>query len=179
MVLRPDGTQAQSFFHEESDARINSVVRETPGGELVFVKKGDAGETLVALSHADPGRAERVIASYGTGSVQSADVLASGRLVVSARSPESGVFVLYRLDENGEADRIHMDSGYHAVEPVAVRPRVVPPVLPSTVNPGRGSGIMLSQDVDHSRIRLEGDPETEYVRGARHRTDAARGCGSG
>ncbi|MDX1642516.1 MAG: hypothetical protein R3220_12505 [Balneolaceae bacterium] len=167
MVLRPDGTKAQVFYHDNSDFQIKSAVRESHDENLIFVQSDGNVDELVALSYANPLLPKKVIASFGAGHVQSADILDSSRVVISVQNGQNGqngVFSLSAVGANGDEELIYQDENYHSIQPVAVRNRRIPKKLPSSIADEEGSGILISQDVNHSQIGIEGDPETAYIR---------------
>ncbi|MDX1617767.1 MAG: hypothetical protein R3224_03210 [Balneolaceae bacterium] len=168
MVLRPDGTKAQSFYRDQSGFRIKSAVRETPGPEpkLVYVRSDKATDQLVAISYANPVNAPKVIAEGPAGDIHSADILEDSRLVVSIRSAESGVFGLAAISyrDNSKPVTIFHDPDYHSLGPVAARTRAVPKRLPSSLNPESGFGTLLSQNVNRSQIPVDGNTRTRYIR---------------
>lgn len=164
MVLRPDGTKAQAFYHKRTDSRIKSTVRERLDESLIFIQTDGSKDELVALSYANPLIPAKTIVSQETGSLHSADILDSTRVVLSAKGSESDLFGLRIVGPDGSDEFLFEEEGYHSIEPVAVRDKKVPKKLPSSISGEPGSGILISQDVNHSQIDLEGDPETKYVR---------------
>ncbi len=163
MVLRPDGTKAQSFYHDKSKSQIKSPVRETADGRLIFVQGREDVDELVSLPYANPNLPPNVIASYPANGIQSVDILESGGLVVSSRSTD-GVFAIHAVNIEGEEELIYENDDYHSVEPVAARSRKMPRKLPSSISNEEGSGIIISQNVNQSQIEIDGDPETKYIR---------------
>ena len=164
MVLRPDGTKAQAFYHKKSDSQIKSTVRESANEELIFIQTDETIDELVALSYANPLLPAETIFSLKAGELHSADILDSARVVLSAYGTESDLFGLRVIGIDGSDTLLYEEESYHSIEPVAVRDRKVPKKLPSSISSEPGSGILISQDVNHSQIELEDDPETKYVR---------------
>lgn len=168
MVLRPDGTKAQSFYHDRSGFRVKSAVRETDGPEpeLVYVRGDDSTDQLVSISYANPDKSMRVIAEGPAGNMQSADILEDDRIIVSTRSAENGMFGLSAVSHTGDEEpvSIYGDNDFHSIQPVAFRTRPIPKKLPSSLNSEKGFGTLLGQNANRSQIPVEGDPETRYVR---------------
>jgi hypothetical protein len=164
MVLRPDGTKAQAFYHKRTESRIKSTVRESLGESLIFIQTDGNRDELVALSYANPLLPTERILSGNAGTLHSADLLDSTRVLIAAKGEQSGLFGLRIAEPDGSNEVLFEEEGYHSVEPVAVRNKRVPKKLPSSISDEPGSGILISQDVNHSQIDLEGDPETKYVR---------------
>lgn len=164
MVLRPDGTKAQAFYHEKSDSNIKSTVRENSNEKLIFIQSDGDVDELVALSYANPLLPKEIFATYGAGEIHSVDILDSNRMVISAINRSKGVFALSSVSYEGDEKLIYEDENYHSIQPVAVRKRRVPKKLPSSIAAEKGSGILISQDVNHSQIEISGDPQARYVR---------------
>lgn len=164
MVLRPDGTKAQSFYHKKAESRIKSTVRESLGESLIFIQTNGIKDELVALSYANPLLPAESVFSQDAGTLHSADLLDSTRVVISAKGVQSSLFSLKIVEPDGSNEVLFEEEGFHSVEPVAVRTKRVPKKLPSSISDEPGSGILISQDVNHSQIGLKGDPETKYVR---------------
>ncbi|MDZ7717401.1 MAG: hypothetical protein U5K72_01115 [Balneolaceae bacterium] len=121
MVLRPDGTKSQAFYHDQSDSQIKSTVRESREDKLIFVQGDGNVDELVVLSYANPLLPKEIIATYDAGAIQSAGILDSTRLVISAKSGSEGVFGLSAISFKGDEELIYKDEGYHSVQPVVVR----------------------------------------------------------
>ena len=164
MVLRPDGTKAQAFYHNGSDFRPKSTIREREDEKLIFVQSDGDEDQLVAMSYANPLLPKERIVSRDAGRMQSADIIDSGRFLLSARNSSESPFALFMIDEDGNEELLFEDPDYHSVQPVAARKRVIPKKLPTSISPEEGSGIIISQNVNHSQIDLDGDPQTKYVR---------------
>lgn len=164
MVLRPDGTKAQAFYHNRSEFRAKSTVREREDQKLIFVQSNGKSDQLVAMSYANPLLPKEIITSRDAGGLQSADIIDSSRLILSARSRSESPFGLFMVQEDGTEEPLFEDPGYHSVQPAAARVKVIPKKLPTSISPEEGSGIIISQNVNHSQIELDGGPETRYVR---------------
>lgn len=164
MVLRPDGTKAQAFYHDKSDFQIKSTVRESRDEDLIFVQSDGNEDELIALSYANPLLPKKIIASFGAGKIQSVDILDSTRVVLSVQNGKNGAFGLSVVSFNGDEELIYEDKNYHSIQPVAVRKKRIPKKLPSSIAHEEGSGILISQDVNHSQIEIEGDPQAAYIR---------------
>lgn len=164
MVLRPDGTKAQAFYHKKTESRIKSTVRESVDESLIFIQTDGSKDELVALSYDNPLLPAKSILSGNAGTLHSADLLDSTRVVISAKGSQSGLFSLKIIELDGSNEVLFEEEDYHSVEPVAVRDKRLPKKLPSSISDDPGSGILISQDVNHSQIDVEGNPETKYVK---------------
>lgn len=164
MVLRPDGTKAQAFYHKNTESRIKSTVRESLDESLIFIQTDGSKDELVSLSYANPLLPAETIVTQGAGTLHSADLLDSTRVVLSAKGLQSDLFGLKIVGPDGSDGVLYEEEKYHSIDPVAVREKKVPKKLPSSIIAEPGSGILISQDVNHSQIDLEGDPVTKYVR---------------
>lgn len=164
MVLRPDGTKAQAFYHSNSDHQIKSAVREIRNEKLLFVQTNGYTDELVTLSYANPLLPTETIFSLDAGGIHSADILDSTRVVISARSAQNEVFGLLGVGFDGSKTLIYDDEEYHSIQPVALRQRRIPKKLPTSVSSEEGSGILISQNVNQSQIGMDEDPDTKYVR---------------
>lgn len=164
MVLRPDGTKSQAFYHDKSDFQIKSTVRQSRDGKLLFVQSDGNVDELVALSYANPLIPKEIIVSNDAGRVESADILDSTRIVFSAQIDQNREFGLYAINFEGDEELIYREENVHLIQPVAARIKRIPKRLPTSIADEEGSGILISQDVNHSQIEIEGDPQAKYIR---------------
>ena len=164
MVLRPDGTKSQAFYHNPSYFRVKSVVRESQDEKLIFVQSDGKVDELVALSYANPLLPKEIITSQAAGGIHSADIMNANHLVLSFRSEPGGAFSLFKIHFDGSEELVYKDPKVHSIQPVAVRKRELPKKLPTSISNEEGSGILISQDVNHSQINSNGMAETKYIR---------------
>ena len=164
LVLRPDGTKAQAFYHKRTENSIKSTVRESRNESLIFIQTDGNRDELVSLSYANPLLPAETIINQDAGTLHSADLLDSTRVVLSAIRSQNNLFGLRIVGPDGSDKYLFEEDGYHSIEPVAVREKRLPRKLPSSISDEPGSGILISQDVNHSQIDLVEGTETRYVR---------------
>jgi len=164
MVLRPDGTKAQAFYHNKSEFHIKSAVRQARDDDLIFVQSDGRSDELVSLSYANPLLPMETFFSMKAGEIHSADILDSTRVILSTKSAIDDVFGLRVVDFNGSDALIYKDETHHSIQPVVVRRKRTPRKLPTSISKEEGSGILISQNVNHSQINVNGTPDTKYVR---------------
>lgn len=153
MVLRPDGTKAELFYSSPAGSSVSGPGIETSDGKIIFIEyeKSEipAGD-LISISYNRPLHSRVNYSSNLKGSFHSAAFLKSGKLLVSYRPAESENYSLFEFDiESGTlGERIFNSAEYDAVEPVLTGKRNRPKKLPSEVDMGVKTGLLLCQDIN-------------------------------
>ena len=159
--MRPDGTKADMFYQSSKKSFIITPGIETGTGKIVFIESDNpAGEKgmLISISYNRPLHS-RVILSSGTdGDFLYVSPSYSGKLLVSYRKTETARYGLYEFDpenktigkaiyDNPESDVLEViESGQH------VRPKK----LPSEVDMGVKTGLLLCQDINMTDMQNSG-----------------------
>jgi hypothetical protein len=161
MILRPDGTKADLFYKGSKDTYIVSAGVETSDGRIVFIEHDkvtpEKGK-LVSISYNRPLHSRIDLTSHITGDFRSVRSLHSGKLLVSYRKSESDRYTLYEFDpKNMTLGKVlYNDPEYDALQAVEGGKRERPKKLPSEVDMGVKTGLLLCQDINFSDIQPSG-----------------------
>jgi hypothetical protein len=126
---------------------------ETNNGRLVFIEsdKSNPGEgNLISINYNRPLHSRVNLSSEIKGDFHSVFPQKSGRLLVSYRKSESDRYALYEFDpekkELGKA--IYSNNDYDVLEVVVTGKHERPKKLPSEVDMGVKTGLLLCQDIN-------------------------------
>lgn len=153
IVLRPDGTKAELFYDNPAGSNVSGPGMETSDGKIIFIEYEKTGITagdLISISYNRPLHSRVNYSSNLKGSFQSAALLKTGKLLVSYRQSESENYSLFEFDTETKTlgERIFNSVEYDAVEPVITEKRNRPKKLPSEVDMGVKTGLLLCQDIN-------------------------------
>ena len=153
MILRPDGTKAEMFYKGVKGSTLLSRGWETINGKIVFVESAgnkQEGGDLVTINYNRPLHSRVSLTAEINGDFYAAYPLRSGKLLVSYRPTGSDRYSLYEFDPESKAlgKVIYTDTGYDALEAVVAGKHDRPKKLPSEVDMGVKSGLLLCQDID-------------------------------
>lgn len=153
MVMRPDGTKAELFYQGQVGSNLISSVSETANGQIVFVEsaEGDAGTTnITSISYNRPLHSRVNLTSAIKGDFMSVFPLTSGKLLVSYRSSEAERYSVYEFDPETKTlgRSVFADAEYDACEVAVVQNHERPKKLPSEVDFGVKTGLLLCQDIN-------------------------------
>lgn len=153
MILRPDGTKEDMFYRGIDGTKIYSRGCETKHGKIVFIEsdsKSREGGNIVSISYNRPSHSWINLTSKIKGDFCTVFPLSSGRMLVSYRQSEEDRFALYEFDsESGSLGKaIYNDKDYDILEAVVAGKHERPKKLPSEVDMGVKSGLLLCQDIN-------------------------------
>jgi hypothetical protein len=157
MVLRPDGTKLELFYKSAEEFILNSTAREASDGKIVFIEnKGTEKGNLISISYNRPLHSRINLTSGLEGDFLSVCPHSSGKLLVSYRKSDSERYSLCEFDaENGKIGKaIYADNGFDVLEAVTAGKHERPKKLPSEVDMGVKTGLILCQNINI----LEGQP---------------------
>ena len=198
-TIRPDGTAAGHYFgnYTPNPCRIcqprpipgsHKVVATTAGhhtihaGSLILIDRTIAEDGLEAITRLTPeatfpeSEADSPV-SFGSPYPLSEDLFLAEFCPdpypgVHGQHPRHNAYGIYLVDTLGGRELIYRDPEISCFEPLPVRPRPMPPVLPSLVadNDGRSDGRLLPSRrlSEHARHSPRHDPAAP-----RQRTDSA------
>jgi hypothetical protein len=160
MVMRPDGTKNELFYAGREGSRLNSRGWETGDGKILFVEspagESDGGD-LISVSYNRPLNSRKILAAGTGGKFVSVYPLMSGKCLVSYRksgSDKVGLYLLSPTDQTpGTALFETTESGIDDVIAVEIRDRARK--LPSEVDLGVKTGLLLCQDVNFSGLTAQ------------------------
>ncbi len=152
MVLRPDGTKAEIFYKSTEGNAIYSREWENANGKIVFIEsdKGSAGGGKVISINYNRPLYTRVNLTAGIkGEFQTVFPLHSGKLLVTYRPTEADRYALYEFDPENRVlgKAIYNNSEFNALEAVVIEKYDRPKKLPSEVDMGVKTGLLLCQDI--------------------------------
>jgi hypothetical protein len=153
MVLRPDGTKADLFYKGAENTVLYSRAWESPDGKIVFAES-DSGSTergnLIAISYTRPLHSRVNLTSGIEGDFRAAVPRSSGKYLVTYRKSAADRYALYEFDPGKKAPgkAIYASPDYDVLEVVVVEERTPPKKLPSEVDMGVKTGLLLCQDIN-------------------------------
>jgi hypothetical protein len=152
MALRPDGTKAELFYKGLKGSSLLSKAYETESGKLVFiVSQGNSAEAgIVSISYNRPLHTRVNITEGMRGNFGSVFPLTSGKLLVSWRKDESERYGLFVFDPDKKTigKAIFSSKEFNVSDAVVIGKRERPRKLPSEVDLGVKTGLLLCQDVN-------------------------------
>jgi hypothetical protein len=153
MVLRPDGTKTELFYKGIQGSSLISRAFETATGKLVFIEspKGNAsGTNITSINYNRPLHTCVNLTLGIKGDFRSVFPLTSGKLLVSYRPPESERYGLFEFDPNNKTlgKPVYNSNEYDVSEAVVIEKHERPKKLPSEVDLGVKTGLILCQDVN-------------------------------
>jgi hypothetical protein len=153
MILRPDGTKAEMFYKGIDGNALFSRGWESVNGKILFIesdKSSQEGGDVISINYNRPLHSRINLTAEIKGDFRTVFPLQSGRLLVSYRPSDTNRFALYEFDpENmvlGKA--IYNNPDYDVLEAVVVEKHERPKKLPSEVDMGVKTGLLLCQDIN-------------------------------
>jgi hypothetical protein len=151
IVMRPDGTKAGLFYISNEGNILQSSGYESSSGWIYFIESSkDGSGNIAAIEYRRPLHTYKKITGKEMASFFSIYPEESGKLLVSAKKNGSEHFSIFEVDpENGSlSEIIYQDSGSDAINPLKVENRSRPKKLPSEVDKGVKTGLLLCQDIN-------------------------------
>jgi hypothetical protein len=153
MILRPDGTKADMFYTPAKDNFITSQGVETHDGTIVFIeneKSSPEKGNLISISYNRPLHSRICLSTGIEGGFNTVHALKNGMLLVSFRKNSSDRYSLYEFDQekNTLGKLLYNNSGYDVLEAVEVGTHERPKKLPSEVDMGVKTGLLMCQDIN-------------------------------
>ena len=154
MALRPDGTKNMLFYNSSEGTYPLGRGRETATGNIVFIGsiKGKADSGLLgSISYNRPLHSFVGLSAGIEGSFISVFPVRSGKLMVSYRKSESDRYSLYEFDPEKKAlgQALYTTNDFDIADIVVVEKHQRPKKLPSEVDFGVKTGLILCQDVNY------------------------------
>jgi hypothetical protein len=151
MVLRPDGTKADMFYNVTRENKLKSSAQETNDGRLIFIEADRTGKgNLISISYNRPLHSRVNLSNSIAGDFRAAAPLRSGKLLVSYRKSTSDRLALYEFDTESKTigKAVISEPEYDILEVTEANPHERPRKLPSEVDMGVKSGLLLCQDIN-------------------------------
>lgn len=167
MVMRPDGTKSEIYTSGCCDLHPSSGGVESSDGYVYFI----SGQgTLSRVLHKRPLHTFENMSEEFPGSFASVIPCEDGTCLVSYRPSDSESFGLYRFEPgSGKAPSSLFKTTGHLTDPVAIAAMEIRPrILPSPVDPGKPTALLMSQDINYSMLPanngLTGDTLADRIR---------------
>jgi hypothetical protein len=161
MVIRPDGTKADIFYKGISGSELLSRSTETPDHKILFIESDSAnpgkGE-VISISYNRPLHSRISLTDGIAGNFNYVTPLKSGKLLVSYRPTDNESYALYEFDPVNKVigKKVYGESGFNTIDAVPVEEVVRPKKLPSEVDMGVKTGLLLCQDINFQSLPLTG-----------------------
>jgi hypothetical protein len=161
-VLRPDGTKAEMFYKGIEGSALKSRGWETINGKLVFIESGTSGKKagdVISINYNRPLHTRVNLTGDIKGDFHSVFPISSGKLLVSYRKSEAERYALYEFDPEKKllGQAVCSNKDYDALEVVVVAKHERPKKLPSEVDTGVKTGLLLCQDVNFLDLHSAGN----------------------
>jgi hypothetical protein len=153
MALRPDGTKAELFYKSSESDKLSGRGWETTNGKIVFVESDKDNQkrgNVISINYNRPLHSRVNLTSEIKGDFQTVFPLVSGRLLVSYRESESDKYALYEFDPEQKilGKPVYISKDFDILEAIAIEKHERPKRLPSEVDMGVKTGLILCQDIN-------------------------------
>jgi hypothetical protein len=156
-VMRPDGTKADMFYQSNKGSFITSSWLETGTGRIVFIESekpdGEQGK-LISISYKRPLHSRVILSSGIAGDFRNICPAPSGKILVSYRKSETDKYALYEFDTENRTlgKEIYNNDEYDILEVIETGQRLKPKKLPSEVDMGVKTGLIMCQDINMTEM---------------------------
>jgi hypothetical protein len=155
MVLRPDGTKAEMFYKEIKGNNLISCGSQTDDERIVFIERDKANPEkgkLISIGYNRPLHSRVNLTDEIKGDFNSVFPKSYGKLLVTYRTSPSERYGLYEFDtENKELGTpVYTSPDFDILEAVVTGAHTRPKKLPSEVDTGVKTGLLLCQDLNIS-----------------------------
>lgn len=167
MIMRPDGTKSEIYHQGDHGSYPISRGSESEDGHIYFINNHGR---LIRLRHYRPLHTAVEVSAGLTGRFASVIPWKGASCLVSYQPTEDLTYALYKYNtESGESPELLYQGIGHITDPVRIaameeRPRI----LPSAVNPENNTGLLMSQDINHSLLpsnpAVAGDTLADRIR---------------
>ena len=153
MIMRPDGTKAEMFYKGIEGSTLSSCGLETTNGKIVFIESDKSNQergNVISISYNRPSHSRVNLTSEIKGDFHAVFPQHSGRLLVSYRNSEADRYALYEFDVENKVlgKAIYDNTDFDVLEAVIVGKHDRPKKLPSEVDNGVKTGLLLCQDIN-------------------------------
>lgn len=150
MVLRPDGTKMELFYKGKEGTTVCGPVSETLNNRIVFTESGSDKRNIISISYNRPLHSGINLTGGIEGDFLYVNSIDAGKLIVSYRKSRSDRYALYEFDPDTKTlgKVLYSDNDYNVTEAVAGGSHDRPKKLPSEVNMGVKTGLLLCEDVN-------------------------------
>jgi hypothetical protein len=167
MVMRPDGTKSEIYFTGNGDMTPAGGGAESIEGYIYFT--GSDGQ-LKRVSHKRPLHTLEHLSDALPGKFSAVHPMEGSNNLVSYKPSDQESYALYSFNADTREAPLKLYQGSSPVtDPILVAPMEKRPMkLPSAVDPNNPTGLLMSQDINHSMIPLNqgisGDTVADRIR---------------
>ncbi len=167
MVMRPDGTKSEIYYHGSPELFPVSGGAESVEGYIYFI---DSNGQLNRVLHKRPLHTLEHLSDGISGSFSAVFPMEGSKNLVTYRPSDSEFYALYTFDADAKEEPSLIYKGSSTVtDPLLVSSKEERPMkLPSAVNPNNPTGLLMSQDINHSILPvnegLSGDTLADRIR---------------
>jgi len=167
-VMRPDGTKADMFYKSVKGSKLISRPRQTGDGRIIFIENVNVTplkSDLISITYNRPLHTRINLTAEIAGNFISALPLQSGKILVSYCEPGSGHYALHEFDpQSGTLGRmIYEDNDFSVTEAALALSYERPKKLPSEVDMGVKTGLLLCQNINFTGYRLSGEESGTHM----------------
>jgi hypothetical protein len=152
-VIRPDGTKGDLYYRGDPGARYPAKARESAEGMVYFIESENdtAAGRLICINQNRPLHSKKIISEGLSGDFRSVFPLPTGTLLVTYRKNASEHYALYTWNQQtGLSEKPLYEAGkMHIIDAVAAVAHPRARKLPSEVDTGVKTGLLLCQDVNY------------------------------
>ncbi len=159
-VMRPDGTKADMFYKCEKESKPVSRPRQTVDGKIMFIETVNGSprkNDLISITYNRPLHSRINLTSEIEGNFNSVLPLQSGKMFVSYSEPGSDHYTLHEFDPQTRTlgRMIYEDKDFSVTEAALALQYERPKKLPSEVDMGVKTGLLLCQDINFTGFLTE------------------------
>jgi hypothetical protein len=159
VVIRPDGTKAGLFYKSEKNTGIRSRAWETPDGSIVFAESDSVNKeqgNIISITYNRPLHSRIDLTAGLEGDFRAVFPVSPGKMLVAYRKSSTDRYALYEYDiaTHSLGDPVYTDQGFDVIDIQVVHDKIRPKKLPSEVDSGVKTGLLLCQDINFT------DPHT-------------------
>jgi hypothetical protein len=162
MVIRPDGTKSDVFYKGKRGTTLIAKSHEADG--LVYFVEADSNHysSVISIRYNRPLHSRVQVSGRMNGYFSSVFPAADGKLLVTYRENATKSFEVFEMDskEGKLGNRIYGHEGYDITEVMQVNEHPRPKKLPSEVDMGVKTGLILCQDINYSGLGIK-DPNAK------------------
>jgi hypothetical protein len=152
MVMRPDGTKADMFYKGPDFTALLGRAVETHDRKIVFAESDSADLRfghLVSINYNRPLNSRTNLTSGIEGAFLAIAPGTSGKYLVIYRKSDADRFALYEFDPDNRVlgKKVYVSDDFDVLDVVVVAERSRPKKLPSEVDMGVKTGLLLCQNI--------------------------------
>ncbi len=167
MVMRPDGTKSEIYYRGTRESFPFSGGEESSDGYIYFI---ESHGQLCRIQHRRPLHTRENLSDALQGLFSAAYPMEGSSVLVSYQPSQNDPFAIYTFDaDTKEAPSMVYKGSGTVTDPLLISSMKERPMkLPSAVNPNNPTGLLMSQDINHSMLPvnegISGDTVADRIR---------------